>query len=314
MIDRRELERLETLRLDEPREVNRILESATNAAPVELLPAVLITYGVTFRQLDRLGDARWAFFTAACFSSDFVLQATILQKLAWVEECDGNSAMALANLRQASGIFTELAAWNKVGKVLVDQAILFFQRENNTAALECATLALTKLDSIEYENIFIAHQVQALSHQALQTPTEAFKSLSAAKKIAKHCSKAARIRYVWLDANLRRDLMHPSEAAVVFAEATTFFNESGDVMSELLATLEFANCHLLAGNHAIVITTAVALKRFAFKANSRLVDSIIMDVYRTGLEGKSETLAPVLYTALGTVKAAVENTTAASPN
>jgi hypothetical protein len=110
-------------------------------------------------------------------------------------------------------------------------------------------------------------------------------------------------------------MLGPLKSAAAFEEAASFFHDSGDIYSELLATLEYVKCHLLAGNNSVAVAAATALKRFAFRETSPLVDAAIMDVYRAGLKGKSNAmLEDFLTTALATVKAAMEGSTAASPN
>jgi tetratricopeptide (TPR) repeat protein len=176
--------------------------------------------------------------------------------------------------------------------------------------------AITKLDEDEYENRFSAHEVQALCYLELRLKDEALESLDRARELADKCSSAARTRLIWTDVYARREVLSFLESAASFEEIAKFFHRSGDVLSEILAVLEYVNCYLLAGNNAVAISAAQALKRFAFRETSHIVDAAIMNVYRAALEGQNiALLGEVLTATLVTVKAAVEgSSTAASPN
>lgn len=244
MVDRSELERLERLRWEHPRRVKSRVEKILAAPPLDLLPELLLLYGVTLRQLDRLGEARWAYYAGeeAAGGNRSVL-ARIFQARSWVEFMDGDFAEALKLLRLAGGIYRELGDRNGGAKVLVDTAHQYLEVGRCQEAVGCAASALEDLREDEYLNRVTAHQLLAGAFSSLQNNHESLANLDAARKLLRHCPRAFTVRYTWQEARLKKDLLPTSSAASVFEKAALYFLEIGEVLDSSLAILECASLH-----------------------------------------------------------------------
>jgi tetratricopeptide (TPR) repeat protein len=271
MFDREELKKLDRLRRDDPEKINRRLEKYIAVVPMELMAELLMTYGSTFRQLDRLPDARWAFYAgeiSAQKAENRLILATIFQKRSWVEFADGNFDEALWLLRQASGTFLEVGADNNSARVLVDTATQYVERGRFSEAVSCAESALHKLKGAENWNRFTSYQVLAWGYKNLGDGTAALENLELAGTLLIHCPKDAAVRFTWLAAKIKSDLLPLADVAPVFEAAATFFLESGEVLNGSQALLEYARCLLALDWQADLQRLAPLLKSASFQVDS----------------------------------------------
>jgi hypothetical protein len=293
MIDRQELTRLEDLRWNNPQKANLMLERAISSSPIELLTETLLLYGKTLRQLDRLGDARWAYFVGqlrAKATGDRHTLAEILQKWSWVEYSESGFLVSVDLLRHASGIFSELGEFNREAKVMVDMAIQYANCEMLVEAASCATSALQHLKKDEYQNQFSAHQVLAFSMNGLQRPKKTLAHLEKAKTLLVHCPKEAAVRFVWMEAKMSEDLLSLASAAAVFEEAAYFLIESGEFLDGSVAMLECFRCLVDLGDTRALERIATIAKSLAFTVSGsgpagRVAEATMMEFYRASLAG-----------------------------
>lgn len=271
MIDREEIERLDKLRWDDPKKVNKKLERILAGPSRDNLAEILVVYGASFRQLDRLADARWAYYAAelcAEAADDIPLLAKIYQRSSWVEFYDGRFDAALKLLRLASGTFLEVGDPNNGAKVLVDTALQWLERGNHRRAVTCAGSGLRNLGPEEYWNRFSAHQILASGNHALGHPTAALSNLEEARALLGKCPAAFSVRFRWQEAEIKSEILPPEQAVGCFEEAADFFGASGEHLDCLLALLEYAERTLALGWHGPLRKAAEKLKHLAFQADS----------------------------------------------
>jgi len=293
MIDRQELARLDEIRWDNPGNANMMLERAISSSPLELLAEILLVYGKTFRQLDRLGDARWAYFVGAMRAKetgDRQTFAEIVRKRSWIEYSEGAFSGAVDLLRCAAGTFSELGDFNREAKVLVDIAIQYVNREMLAEAVGCATTALQRLNKDEYQYQFSAHQVLAYSMNGLGRPRETLDHLKNAQTLLVHCPKGAAVRFVWMKAKMNEDLLPLESAAVVFEEAASFLIDNGEFLDGAVAMIECIRCLVGLEDSNALNRVAAVVKNFAFTIAEngpagRLAAATMMELYRASLGG-----------------------------
>jgi tetratricopeptide (TPR) repeat protein len=287
MIDRLELARLEQLRLSNPKKANRLLEKAVDAAPPELVGKVLSAFGASFRQLDRLADSRWAYFAAQKWAEsmgDPLTLGEIQQRRSWVEFTDGDFHAAMAFLRTALGIFSEIGDRNRAGKVFVDLAIQYHDRGSFSQALPCTRKALCRLDESEFENRASAHQMAASSSTNLGDPSAAFKHLEKGRRAVAQCAKPIKVRFLWMEARLSKEISLVT-AASVFLDAVEILLDIGEVLDAALAALEYVSCRVELNQFDPVETTEL-LRRISFNIEGKLATGVLLNVYREGLKGQ----------------------------
>jgi tetratricopeptide (TPR) repeat protein len=293
IIDQQELTRLDEFRWENPREANLLLERSIKDSPLELLPEILLVYGSTFLQLDRLGDARWTFFATASRAQetgDRVTLALAFHKRAKVEDAAANFSEALALLRYAGGIFYELGELGKGVRVLVSTAYHYANRRMDNEAIGCAQIALLQMPDGDHWGRAGSFQLLARCFSEIGAHDAALENLDEAKLLLPRCPKGAAKRFAWLEARVKKDTLSIRERARLLGDAAAFFLENGEILDGALATLEQARCLLLQGEIGVVQEIARNAKALAFAAEEfgergQVAATALMLVYRAGLEG-----------------------------
>jgi tetratricopeptide (TPR) repeat protein len=293
MVDCQELARLNEFRWENPENAAIILERAIGVTSIELLAETLLIYGSTSLQLGQFNDARWAFVAAETIaqeSGDRLSVGMALHKRAKVEDADGNLLAALTLLRQAGGTFTEIGDLGRATRVLVSTAIHYSNRGIGYAAIGCAQAALDQLPEDDHWNRFSSFQQLALSFSEAGDLDAAQENLEFAKLILPHCPKAAEVRFVWLEARVKKTILPAREISRLLREAAAFFLGNGEIVDGALATLEYAKWLLLLGETDAVQVLAKGAKSLAFTAEEcgargRVAATALMVVYRAGLKG-----------------------------
>ena len=283
-----ELTRLEELRWDYPQKAKQQLERALVQWPIDTLPEVLLIYGTTLRQLNLISEAKWAYFAVELCArkmNNRSILASVLKRRSWVEFAEGNVDASLDLLRRSVGIFEELGDRSRSARSLVSIAIQYVETGRLYEARICAERSLKKLNDDERKHRFSSHQVLAYCTKETNDTEAAVRHLEAARVLLSHCPKAAKIRFIWLEARMKREIFPLEKSAYFFKSAATYFDEIGETQAGALALLEFTRCLVDLNKTMELQQVAESLRSAAFEVDDgsksgSVSATALMEVYR----------------------------------
>ena len=281
-------EELERRRLDSPKRVLRLIEKAIHKTEPPLLPLLYSVYGGTLRQLARLSDARWAYFFGLQLAERFDSLsdvASISQKLTWLHVADGDLHSASLRAREALALHAMLDDRHGIGRMLVDQGILFSLQNEFSKAKLCIKAALRHLPFSDKQYMFAAHHELAITSWENGERLSAFRHIEEARKFIP--DRTAKSKLLWFEALVVKQ-EEDADTSTIFEEILDFCLEVGDLLDAVLAAAELIQSYVKAGKLEPAITIGSSIGEIAFKLDSRLAATAALDIHRSCLKGSIE--------------------------
>ena len=261
------LREFEIRRLDDPRGVAEEIRPLFEELPREDLAAAAGIYGSCLRQLGKLDDALAAIdegLIAARRLDQVWDEANLLQRQAVVIAAQGHFRNALGISRESLYLYLLADDSDRVGTVLVDQAMFEFHLQEFKACCQAHLAALRWLKEASYLNRYTAHLGLALSYRELRESELSLKHLNEAKGILPYLGESMASKFLWFEGRIACEVGRPDLAERLFRQVLPSFLASGQGLEAALATIELARALVAQGRVA-------EASRVAFESRKCLV-------------------------------------------
>ena len=244
-------------------------------------------YGGALRQLARCSEARWAFFFGLQLAEKFESPqdiARICQKLIWLEAAEGDFNEAGRKAQEALAHHAMLDDCHGIGRILVDQGILYSLNHEFSKARFCFESSLRRIPFSDTQYLFTVHHELALSYWGTGDQASTFAHIEKARHFIP--DNTARSKVLWFEAQIRREL--GEDTCSTFEEIVKFCLDVENILDAVLATAELVNSYLRSGRLGDAIATGRSIKDLAFSLDSRLAATAAMEIYRSSINGSIE--------------------------
>jgi tetratricopeptide (TPR) repeat protein len=287
-VSRRWLDELDRKRIDDPLGVVKAVEKVVRKTDTRLFSKLYSIYGAALRRLNRLQEAEHAYWLGkkiACSTSHLPDEAEITQRQTWVLAARGRFPDAVSKSTLALSLHTIANDRGAIGRVLVDQGILFHylsQSQRSDLFLERARDYLVKDDSI---NFATSVMYEALNAQASKKWRVVLTKVKVLKQYDLGPTFSIKVRWIEVRSLIGANLLEEAESQL--RQIVEYCFSTQQLLDAALGAAELARILIAQGKTVEVVEIAEILRPHVYSMKEGgIAEAAATDLYRSAATGR----------------------------